>query len=98
MSYQHCRWYDPYPKLAFAFKLLYLAPRHIRRKVLEDLVGFLAIHAGKTHAAATVPASANRWYDLSADVTGTLELIKQSPESLKHLSADRMLSDLARYA
>lgn len=43
MSYQSCRWYDPYPRLAFALKLLELMPLEARnaawQRVLDNLEG-----------------------------------------------------------
>lgn len=34
-QYHACRWYDPYPRLAFAMKLLDVAPQHVRSRAWD---------------------------------------------------------------
>ncbi|MEM0951176.1 MAG: hypothetical protein AAGI66_03420 [Cyanobacteria bacterium P01_H01_bin.74] len=38
MVYQLCRWYDLYPRLSFALKLLYLSPATVQAKANHQLI------------------------------------------------------------
>ena len=99
MSYQLCRWYDPYPRLAFALKLLYLAPGHVQTKVARELQGFLEGEWGTAQARKALQevrskTKGNRWYDEDYETSQTVELLKNSPESLKSRVADTLLEIL----
>jgi len=96
MNYQQCRWYDPYPKLAFALKLLYLSPQELQRQALQDLRSFLTSEWGErqTHNLLSryKPTSLkHRWYDEDPQTAGTLDLIKESTASFKNRVADQLL-------
>ncbi len=99
MSYQLCRWYDPYPRLAFALKLLYLAPGGVQAKVARELQRFLEEQWGTSQARKALQevrskARGNRWYDEDYETAQTVELLKNSPESLKSRVADTLLEIL----
>jgi hypothetical protein len=96
MSYQQCRWYDPYPKLAFALKLLYLSPQGLQRQALQDLRSFLTHEWGERQMHHLLsrhkPVSLkHRWYDEDPQTAGTLDLIKESTSSFKNRVADQLL-------
>ena len=100
MSYQLCRWYDPYPRLAFALKLLYLAPGTVQVKVAREVQHFLEEQWGSSHARKAIQevktkAKGKRWYDEDLQTAQTVELLKNSPEFLKSRVADTMLEILA---
>ncbi len=100
MSYHSCRWYDPYPRLAFALKLLYLAPGSLQARASQELQTFLDTHWGSAHADRTAYEVASRsihgkrWYDEATETAQTVELIKNSPDPLKSLMADTLLEIL----
>lgn len=99
MSYQLCRWYDPYPRLAFALKLLYLVPGHVQTKVARELRGVLEQEWGVAQARKALQevrakAKGNRWYDEDFETSQTVELLKNSPETLKSRVADTLLEIL----
>ncbi len=94
MTYRPCRWYDPYPRLAFAFKLLRLAPAPIRQAALEELALFLEVYWGEIDRVELPLNPHKRWYDLSDDVSRSLELIRHGSDHLKDLSASQLLSVL----
>jgi len=103
MSYQQCRWYDPYPKLAFALQLLYLSPQGLQRQALHDLRVFLTHEWGErqTHNLLSrhKPASLkHRWYDEDPQTAGTLDLIKESTATFKNRVADQLLEMLSGYS
>lgn len=98
MSYQSCRWYDPYPKLAFALKLLYLAPGSLQVQASQELQKFLLENLGTGSAHAThelLGIQGHRWYDETAGTAKTVELIKNSPDGLKNRVADTLLEILS---
>lgn len=100
MSYQLCRWYDPYPRLAFALKLLYLAPGAVQTRASRELQRFIeeqwgAPHARKALQEIKVTSRGNRWYDEDPETAQTVELLKNSPEFLKSRVADTLLEILA---
>lgn len=91
-EYRHCRWYDPYPKLAFALKMLFLAPDVARRRAMQGLKTFLQTQLIQHPIALPMPEKiGNRWYDDSPEMTSTLELLKETPDLLKTASADKLL-------
>ncbi|WP_303673894.1 hypothetical protein [Vampirovibrio chlorellavorus] len=96
MSYQPCRWYDPYPRLAFALKLLYLAPGAMRLTVARQIQRFLVEQwdtpqVRKVLQEIRVKANGNRWYDQDQETAQTVELLKNSPDFLKSRVAENML-------
>lgn len=93
MSYQPCRWYDPYPRLAFALKLLYLAPNDLQSRAAKELQVFLQEHWGMQELEVKIPGK--RWYDEDRSTAQTVELIKNTPESLKTPVADKLLAILS---
>lgn len=100
MSYQLCRWYDPYPRLAFALKLLYLAPGNLQAKVAQELRSFLDEQWGTQHTERLLYETlgkrpGNRWYDEDLETAHTVELIKNSPDTLKTTVADTLLAILS---
>ncbi len=99
MSYQPCRWYDPYPRLAFALKLLYLAPGAMRINVSRQVQGFLleqwdTPQMRRVLLGIHIKANGNRWYDQDPETAQTVELLKNSPDFLKSRVADNMLKVL----
>ncbi|MCE3236657.1 MAG: hypothetical protein K0Q50_2848 [Vampirovibrio sp.] len=100
MSYQLCRWYDPYPRLAFALKLLYLAPGAVQVKAARELQRFMEEHwetsqARKAIQEIKVTSRGKRWYDEDPETFQTVELLKNSPEFLKSRVADTLLEILS---
>ena len=99
MSYQLCRWYDPYPRLAFALKLLYLAPGPMQNKASRALLSFLdeqweAPQARRAFQEMRSKPTGKRWYDEDYDIYQTVELLKNSPEPLKSRLAEKLLEIL----
>lgn len=99
MSYQLCRWYDPYPRLAFALKLLYLAPGALQVHASRELRRFLTDQWGATHTEKvlkdlTSKTKGQRWYDEDLETAQAVELLKSSPEFLKSRVADTLLEIL----
>ena len=93
MSYQSCRWYDPYPRLAFALKLLFLAPVRVQSEASAELRQFLLSNWGMAQ-----PDSAQRGqrgYDQASGTAETVELLKNTPEALKSRAADTLLAILS---
>ncbi len=100
MSYQLCRWYDPYPRLAFALKLLYLAPGAVQARASRELQRFIEEQWGASHARKALQeikatSGGKRWYDEDPETAQTVELLKNSPEFLKSRVADTLLEILA---
>lgn len=99
MRYQACRWYDPYPRLAFALKLLYFSPKEHQDFAAREMIQLMdrylgaTAHAHKTNGKASDRAF-KRWYDRSTDTAQLIERLKQSPDSLKTLFADKLISCL----
>ncbi|MBY0450889.1 MAG: hypothetical protein K2X01_09730 [Cyanobacteria bacterium] len=100
MSYHHCRWYDPYPRLVFALKLLFFAPRAQQQAVVADLLGLLIgqlgtepeLNPGRSSQTATRSKKiGSRWYDQIENATDWMGLLAASPESLKLMTADWLL-------
>lgn len=100
MSYQLCRWYDPYPKLAFAFKMLYFAPDSLQLRAMAEIQRFVDKQSEmepeqRRSSKAYEPYKAcNRWYDGHSETAKTVELIKNSPETLKKRVGDELLAIL----
>jgi hypothetical protein len=99
VSYQLCRWYDPYPRLAFALKLLYLAPGALQTRASRELRHFLAEQWGATPTEKILRelkanSRGQRWYDEDMETAHTVELLKSSPEFLKSRVADTLLGIL----
>ncbi len=100
MSYQLCRWYDPYPRLAFALKLLYLAPGNLQAQATRELQHFLdenwgAVQTERALYNASAKPKGNRWYDEDQETAQAVELIRNSPEFLKSQVADTLLGILS---
>ncbi len=101
LSYHLCRWYDPYPRLAFALQMLSLAPSTIQGQVARQLHCFLVEDWGATQTdrisnRVHLFSAGKRWYDANPDTAFTLELIKSSPQLLKNRVADRLLEILSK--
>jgi hypothetical protein len=96
--YQVCRWYDPYPRLAFALKLLYFAPIELREAVMRELAGILDLQMGTLKPDIHPVSTGNLWYDDSLQTAKTVELLKQSPEPLKIFCTEKLLESLDRIA
>lgn len=99
MSYQPCRWYDPYPRLAFALKLLYLSPGPTQVAVVRQVQRFLveqwdAPQVSQVLQDIRVRNSGNRWYDQHEETAQTVELLKNSPDFLKSRVAENLLQVL----
>lgn len=101
MSYQQCRWYDPYPRLAFALKLLYFAPGTVQLKATLELQRYLADQWDSPSAQKALHEMKNRqnqgkrWYDENQQTFETVELLKNSPDFLKSRVADTLLEILS---
>jgi len=100
VSYQLCRWYDPYPRLAFALKLLYLAPGAMQIRAARQLQRFLdeawdIPEQERVLYHVTTTGKGQRWYDEVLETAHTVELIKNSPEFLKSRAADTLLAILS---
>lgn len=99
MSYQLCRWYDPYPRLAFALKLLSLAPGSMRTEATRHMRRFLVEQwdtpqVRKALLEIKVKRQGKRWYDADEETAQTVELLRRSPEYLKGRVADTLLEIL----
>ncbi|MBY0403295.1 MAG: hypothetical protein K2X66_05305 [Cyanobacteria bacterium] len=53
MSYQPCRWYDPYPRLAYALKLLYFSSSEQSAFAIQQLSEFLDHYQNGTDSTGT---------------------------------------------
>ena len=100
MSYQLCRWYDPYPKLAFALKMLYFAPDTLQRRAMQEISRFVdeqweTVHVQRQIQAKKPQPRGNRWYDSHDETAKTVELIKNSPDALKQRVGETLLTILA---
>jgi hypothetical protein len=99
VSYQACRWYDTHPRLAFALKLMYLAPQTVRESVTHKLMRFLDQQLdpvlGRTVVTASVTITGNRWYDQSAQTAVAFERLRRSPDLIKQQSAEALLTYLS---
>ena len=100
MSYQLCRWYDPYPRLAFALKLLYFAPAPVQVRAARQLKRFLEEEWGSGQARKALQdmkskAKGKRWYDEDWETAQAVELLKNSPEFLKSRVAETLLAILS---
>lgn len=99
MSYQPCRWYDPYPRLAFALKLMSLAPGAVRARAAGQLRRSI-VEAWDTPQARNallgikIKANGGRWYDVDQETAQAVELLKNSPDFLKSRVADTLLEML----
>ena len=96
MSYQPCRWYDPYPRLAFALKLLYLAPGSVQVRAARHVKRFLEEQwdnpqASKAFLQLKFQSNGKRWYDEDGETAQAVELLRKSPEYLKSRAADTLL-------
>ena len=103
MGYQLCRWYDPYPQLAFALKMLYFAPRNLQTKAMTEIQKFVdeqweTVHIQRQLQATKPQSKGNRWYDVHAETAKTVELIKNSPENLKQRIGETLLAILTAEA
>jgi 4-alpha-glucanotransferase len=97
VSYQPCRWYDPYPRLAFALKLLYLAPASLQAQAARQLQHYLLEEWGSPAAIQASPsATGQRWYDENQDTAAVMELLRESPDYLKTRAANELLKLLAQ--
>lgn len=100
MSYQLCRWYDPYPKLAFALKMLYFAPDGLQRKALAEMRRFVdeqweTAYLRQIQEKQPQQGGGNRWYDTHAQSAKTFELLKNGPDTLKHRVGEALLTILS---
>jgi hypothetical protein len=100
MSYQLCRWYDPYPKLAFALKMLYFAPGSLQRRAMAEVRRFVDSHWETVHLQRQLQEKkpqprGSRWYDVHDETAKTVELIKNSPDTLKHRVGEALLTILS---
>lgn len=86
MPYQHCRWYDPYPGLAFILKLLRLMPREQQTVVGERLNQYLLYRM--IHLSGPANPTGNRWYDEVPGLLEGLERLKVAPDPIKQQSTD----------
>ncbi|MBX2861828.1 MAG: hypothetical protein KTR14_11390 [Vampirovibrio sp.] len=98
-QYHPCRWYDPYPRLAYALKLMYFAPKVLQEKAVKELSSLLVSHFATPFKQPEKPDyksnfAGNRWYDVSDEATETVEMLKLSPDSLKELSANQLIETL----
>lgn len=96
LSYHLSRWYDPYPRLAFAFQMLDLSPATVKKKAVDQLRVVFRDYYGDD---AMLPANrlkGHRWYDTDDDddVARMMELLKDSPDSIKARMADTLLAVL----
>lgn len=102
MRYQACRWYDPYPRLAFALKLLYFSPLERCEFATQKMSQFLDSYLGENNRPLVnrlgAPISANRWYDRTEETSRLIERMKQSPDSLKTVCADKLMALLTHTA
>jgi hypothetical protein len=86
--------------LAFALKLLYLAPAVVQARVSRQLRRFLAEQWGATQTervarvACALADDGKRWYDQDPDTAFLMELLRSSPAFLKSRVADTLLEIL----
>lgn len=96
MSYHYCRWYDPYPKLAFALKMLYFAPGSLQIKAMQTIKQLVesnweAVQLQRHLQTVKPVPRGKRWYDSQENTAKTVDLIKESPDILKEQVADELL-------
>lgn len=98
---RHGRWYDAFPRLAFALQLLRLTPPPVREQALEDLSDLLDDMVGPLIDEAMMAAcmgSGQRWYDLPEEADAALHRLKSAPTRVKNAAADHLLGSIARCA
>lgn len=91
MSYQHCRWYDVYPRLAFVLRLVRLMPQEKQVLLGQRLHEYLAHRSPSQPGPQAAAVQSNRWYDDVPGLTDSLERLKASPPPVKEQSADYLL-------
>lgn len=105
-QYQACRWYDPYPRLAFALKLLYFAPQHKQIALAKEINVYLDQILGKRASLmkqrqrhfepSALEKSFTRWYDRDQELQTVVERLKALPDTLKNAVADRVIAKLTQ--
>jgi hypothetical protein len=99
MNYRLGRWYDPYPRLAFAFQMLDFAPAAIRQQSISKLRQVLMECFDESSSAVISQpeqGKGHRWYDQfeGEDVSCLMGMLKSSPDSVKDRAADTLLGVL----
>jgi hypothetical protein len=99
MSYQTCRWYDPYPRLAFALKLLYIAPKTLQQQAFQDLRTYLNHEWGEVRTTELLKgllltSQGQRWYDEDPQTAGVVELLRNAAPALKTRATEKLLGIL----
>ncbi|MBK8189152.1 MAG: hypothetical protein IPK79_01730 [Vampirovibrionales bacterium] len=97
---RRCRWYDAYPRLAFAMQLLHLSPQRLRCEALEELSALLDEMTGPLQAGVfDYDGLHNRWYDDPADEEAVaITRLKAAPGRVKDVAAERLLGAISRCA
>ncbi len=90
--YQHCRWYDPYPGLAFVLKLLQLMPRDQQAMMGQRLNRYLDYRSIPKQSPCQY--AGHRWYDDVPVLVAGLERLKRSPQPVIHQSTDFLLKQI----
>lgn len=96
-SYRAARWYDAYPKLAFAFKLLQVMPRHLQHHILQQLQNHL-VWTDPTTIFSTEPHAIRRTEDDDTLFWHIVNHIRHGSEGQKHHAAECILNTLAHVA
>lgn len=96
-QYRPARWYDTYPKLAFAFKLLQVTPRHLQQDILEALQAHMA-WTDPTTIFSSNPQAIRRTEDEDTLFWQIVNHIRHGSEGQKQQAADCILQTLSNVA
>ena len=88
VAYQHCRWYDVYPRLAFVLKLIRLMPQERQQVFGERLNHYLDSRQVLCITDFETLSSGNRWYDRVDTLLQSLERLKSAPHLVKQQTSD----------
>lgn len=98
MSYRQCRWYDPYPGLTFALKLISLMPPKNQSLIGVCLNEYLTQRHIARICSESHSGKQSRWYDSIDPLFESLEKLKLTPDVIKFQSTDflmRLIKDIS---
>ncbi len=88
MVYQHCRWYDKYPRLADILQLIRLLPAEKQRQLGERLHQYLSHRLVEDTNPLPQSPLGHRWYDDVDPLMASLDQLQTAPEAVKYQSMD----------
>ncbi|MGE0199403.1 MAG: hypothetical protein AB7P76_00390 [Candidatus Melainabacteria bacterium] len=89
-SYQMGRWYDAYPQLAFAIKVLQWSPVTLQQEAVDALDALFVTTLGVDDVADNPDLRGLRWYDHTAN-GWRVAMLQHLPVSLKKQAAETLM-------